>query len=65
MHDCSLLSPPPKASIQLFWFWRTCRMFTDSCRRLRIMKGSDVIGLGMLKPLSSLMLIHTYSYGTQ
>lgn len=26
-----------------------CRMFTESCRRLRVMKGSDAVGLGMSK----------------
>lgn len=24
-----------------------CRMFIDTCKRLKIMKGSDAIGLGM------------------
>lgn len=26
--------------------WLLCRMFVESCKRLRIMKGSEAIGLG-------------------
>lgn len=30
-------------------FLNFCSMFVDSCKRLRIMKGSEAIGLGKLK----------------
>lgn len=32
--------------VYFFFYLLYCRMFTDSCRRLRIMKGSDAVGLG-------------------
>lgn len=34
-----------------------CRMFIDTCKRLRIMKGSDAIGLGEYLLLSPLWIL--------
>lgn len=33
--------------VSFFMVACSCRMFTDSCRRMRIMKSSEAIGLGM------------------
>jgi len=37
-------------------------MFTESCKKLRIMKGSEAIGLGMYYPINFRNTLYEYIY---
>lgn len=41
-------------NIMIFFFFMSTRMFVESCKRLRIMKGKEAIGLGLGKYIKSL-----------
>lgn len=43
-----------------FFFFMSTRMFVESCKRLRIMKGKEAIGLGQYLNFSFVLLLYQY-----